>query len=56
MADDKQEPVLFPIEVRVGRVKVEVVLLLRPGTTVSVQQTTVTTDPEPPTLKARGEG
>ena len=34
MADDKPEPREFPIEVQVGRVKVTVTLLLRPGTVV----------------------
>ena len=52
MADDaKPEPVRFPITVEVNRVKVEVVLLLKPGTTVSVEGTKTTTKPEPDTAR-----
>jgi hypothetical protein len=54
MVDDdaKAEPVRFPVVVEVNRVKVEVVLLLRPGTAVSVEGTKVTTGPEPPGPRA----
>lgn len=50
MADDntKPEPREFPIEVKVGRVKVTVTLLLAPGTTATVKDTTVATEPEAP--------
>ena len=34
MADDKPEPIPFPIEVVVNNVRVTVTLLLKPGTTV----------------------
>lgn len=43
--DDKPEPVRFPVVVEVNRVKVEVVLLLKPGTAVSVERTKVTAEP-----------
>ena len=45
MADDK--PREFPVEVTVGRVKVTVTLLLRPGNAVTVAETKTTTEPEP---------
>jgi len=48
MADTSPEPVRFPVVVEVNRVKVEVVLLLKPGTTVAVEGTKTTTEPEPP--------
>ncbi len=48
MADDKPAPVRFPVVVEVNRVKVEVVLMLRPGTVVTVAETNVTAEPEPP--------
>ena len=53
MADDdkKPEPREFPVEVIVdGKTRVRVTLLLAPGTTVTVKETNVTTDP---TLKDR---
>jgi hypothetical protein len=34
MADDKPEPIPFPIEVVVNNVRVTVTLLLKPGTTI----------------------
>ncbi len=45
MPDDpkREEPVPFPIEVTVNRVKVTVTLMLKPGTTVTLEQ-----NPEPP--------
>jgi hypothetical protein len=46
--DDKPAPVRFPVVVEVNRVKVEVILLLKPGTVVSVASTKTTTAPEPP--------
>ena len=48
MADEKPEPVQFPVVVEVNRVKVEVTLLLKPGTAVTVAETKTTTEPEPP--------
>lgn len=50
MADDdkRSEPREFPIEVKVGHTKVTVTLLLAPGTAVTVKETNVTTEPEPP--------
>jgi hypothetical protein len=41
--DTKPKPREFPIEVKVGRVKVTVTLLLAPGTAVTVKDTTVAT-------------
>ena len=52
MADDKPAPVRFPVVVEVNRVKVEVVLLLKPGTSVTVEGTKTTTEPKPPTSLA----
>ena len=46
--DDKPEPIKFPVTVTVNSVKVEVVLLLKPGTTVSVAETKTTTESDPP--------
>ena len=48
--DAKPEPVPFPVEVTVNGVHVTVTLMLKPGTTVTVDQTKVTTEraPEPP--------
>jgi len=48
--DDKPAPVPFPVEVTVNGVRVTVTLMLKPGTTVTVDQTKVTTErpPEPP--------
>ena len=45
--DDKPEPVRFPVVVTVDNVRVEVVLLLKPGTVVSVAETKTTTEPPP---------
>jgi hypothetical protein len=48
MPDDaKPEPVKFPVVVEVNGVKVEVTLLLKSGTTVTVAETKATTEPEP---------
>jgi hypothetical protein len=39
MADDpKPEPIKFPVTVEVNGVKVEIVLLLRPGTAVTIEK------------------
>jgi hypothetical protein len=45
MPDDtkRDEPVPFPVEVTVNGVKVTVTLMLKPGTTVTLEQ-----KPEPP--------
>ena len=46
MADyDRPVPNEFPVVVTVNRVKVEVVLMLRPGVAVTVKETNITTDP-----------
>ena len=46
---EKCEPVKFPVEVTVNGVRVTVTLVLKPGTTVAVDQLKVTTDaPAPP--------
>jgi len=45
--DDKPAPIEFPVVVTVNRVKVEVVLMLRPGVAVTVKETNVTTEPKP---------
>jgi hypothetical protein len=50
MADDdkKPGPREFPVEVIVdGKTRVRVTLLLAPGTTVTVKETKVTTEPTP---------
>jgi hypothetical protein len=49
MVDDdaKAEPVRFPVVVEVNRVKVEVVLLLKPGTSVTVAEPVRVIVPEP---------
>ena len=44
---DKPETVKFPVVVEVNGVKVEVTLLLKPGTTVALAETTTTTAPKP---------
>lgn len=36
--NDEPEPVEFPVEVTINGIKVTVTLLLRPGTTVSVEK------------------
>jgi hypothetical protein len=43
-----RKPVRFPVVVEVNGVKVEIVLLLKPGTAVTVAETKTTTEPEPP--------
>jgi hypothetical protein len=48
MADAAPEPIKFPVTVTVDKVRVEIVLLLRPGTTATVESTKTTTAPEPP--------
>ena len=50
VADDDKKPVPreFPVEVIVdGKTRVRVTLLLAPGTTVTVKETNVTTEPTP---------
>ena len=44
---DKPEPIRFPVTVTTNGIKVEVVLLLRPGTVVAVAETKTTIEPEP---------
>lgn len=46
---DKPEPVKFPVVVEVNGVRVEVTLLLKPGTTVSVAEP----EPTPPKPESR---
>lgn len=47
MADTQPEQVRFPVTVTVDGVRVEVVLMLRPGTAVTVAGTKTTTEPPP---------
>jgi hypothetical protein len=47
MPDDAPEPIRFPVTVTTNGVRVEIVLLLKPGTTVSVAETKTTGEPEP---------
>ena len=54
--DDKLEPVPFTVDVTVDRTRVQVTLLLRPGTAVTVAETKTTTEselkpPEPDILR-----
>jgi len=44
--DDKPEPVPFTVDVTVDKTRVQVTLLLRPGTAVTVAETKTTTEPE----------
>ncbi len=46
--DDKSALTPFTVDVTVDRTRVQVTLLLKPGTTVSVAETKTTTEPEPP--------
>jgi hypothetical protein len=46
--DDKPAPIPFVVDVTVDRTRVQVTLLLRPGTVVSVASTETTTEPGPP--------
>jgi hypothetical protein len=46
--DDKPAPIPFVVDVTVDRTRVQVPLLLKPGTEVAVKETTVTTEPKPP--------
>jgi hypothetical protein len=49
MPDDaKPEPVPFTLDVTVDKTRVQVTLLLRPGTAVTVAETKTTTDPKSP--------
>ena len=55
MPDDPKpepQPVRFPVVVNVNGVKVEVVLLLKPGTAVTVEGTKTTTE-QPPSEPGR---
>lgn len=47
-APPRPEPIEFPVTVTVNGVKVEVILLLRPGTEVAVKQT----DAKPPVVRS----
>ncbi len=44
-SDDKPEPIPFTVDVTVDRTRVQVTLLLRPGTAVTVAETKTTTEP-----------
>lgn len=46
--DDKPTPIPFTVDVTVDRTRVQVTLLLKPGTAVTVAETKATTEPEPP--------
>lgn len=46
--DDKLAPIPFTVDVTVDRTRVQVTLLLKPGTAVTVADTKVSTEPEPP--------
>jgi hypothetical protein len=43
--DDKPEPIPFVVDVAVDRTRVQVTLLLKPGTAVTVAETKITTEP-----------
>jgi hypothetical protein len=45
--DAKPEPIPFTVDVTVDRTRVQVTLLLRPGTAVTVAETKTTTEPTP---------
>jgi hypothetical protein len=45
--DDKPAPIPFVVDVTVDRTRVQVTLLLRPGTALTVADTKVITEPEP---------
>ena len=47
MADAKPEPVPFTVDVTVNKTRVQVTLLLKPGTVVTVAETKTTTEREP---------
>ena len=54
--DDKREPIPFTVDVTVDRTRVQVTLLLKPGTRVTVAETKTTTEsgqkpPEPDILR-----
>jgi hypothetical protein len=50
--EDKPEPIPFTVDVTVDRTRVQVTLLLKPGTAVTVAETITTTESErkPPEL------
>jgi hypothetical protein len=45
--DDKPEPIPFTVDVTVNKTRVQVTLLLRPGTAVTVAETKTTTELQP---------
>jgi len=45
--DDKPAPTPFVVDVTVDRTRVQVTLLLKPGTAVTVKETKTTTEPKP---------
>jgi hypothetical protein len=45
--DDKPAPIPFTVDVTVDRTRVQVTLLLKPGTAVTVKDTKATTEPPP---------
>ncbi len=45
--DDKPEPIPFTVDVTVDRTRVQVTLLLRPGTAVTVAETKISGPPTP---------
>jgi len=45
--DDKPAPIPFVVDVTVDRTRVQVTLLLKPGTAVTVAETKTTTEPVP---------
>ncbi len=47
MPDDNPAPIPFTVDVTVDRTRVQVTLLLRPGTAVTVADTKTTTEPTP---------
>jgi hypothetical protein len=50
--DDKPAPIPFVVDVTVDRTRVQVTLLLRPGTAVEVAETKTTTGPEQKPLES----
>jgi hypothetical protein len=45
--DDKPAPIPFVVDVTVDRTRVQVTLLLKPGTAATVEGIKTTTEPEP---------
>jgi hypothetical protein len=48
MPDTAPEPIRFPVTVTTNGIRVEIVLLLKPGTVVSVAETKTTAEPKSP--------